>query len=82
MAAKRPPPQPRPSEAQLARAKAARTAGLVMAGTGLYWIVVTFAGAQLAWPNRLKALLDLFALAGFGMGLWMTWRAWRLGRDE
>ncbi|WP_373353069.1 DUF5337 family protein [Pseudoroseicyclus sp. CXY001] len=65
-----------------ARGRAARAAALVMAGTGLYWIIVNFAGAQAGWPTRIRALLDLFALAGFGLGLWMTWRAWRLGRDE
>ncbi|NDV01477.1 DUF5337 family protein [Pseudoroseicyclus tamaricis] len=64
------------------RARAGRAAALVMAGTGLYWIAVTYLGAQAGWPTRIRALLDLFALAGFGLGLWMTWRAYRLGRDE
>jgi threonine/homoserine/homoserine lactone efflux protein len=48
-----------------------------MAGTGLLWALATWAGGALGLPQRLRALADLFALAGFGLGLWMTYQLWR-----
>ncbi|MBL4811940.1 MAG: DUF5337 domain-containing protein [Rhodobacteraceae bacterium] len=59
-------------------AGATRRVALVMVGCGLYWIIVMILGDKLALPNRIRALLDLIALAGFGYGLWMTWQLWRL----
>jgi hypothetical protein len=54
----------------------------VIAIVALYWVGVTALGGALGWPNRLRALFDLFALAGFGWGIWMTWAAIRAGRDD
>ena len=61
-------------------ARAARTAALVLAGTGLFWIAATWAGGAWDWSFRVRAFFDLFALAGFGFGLYLTWQAWRIGR--
>lgn len=63
-------------------ARAGRRAALVMAGTGLLWALATWAGGALELPQRVRALLDLFALAGFGLGLWMTYQLWRRRRDD
>ncbi len=54
-----------------------RRAALVMAGTGIFWIGATALGSYFGWSNRTIALFDLFALAGFGWALWMTFNIWR-----
>ncbi|TNC73887.1 hypothetical protein FHG71_04450 [Rubellimicrobium roseum] len=61
---------------------AGRRAALVLAGVGLFWIAVTALGDALGWSPRLRALLDLFALAGFGFALYLTWQVWRLSRTH
>jgi threonine/homoserine/homoserine lactone efflux protein len=53
-----------------------------MAGTGLLWVLATWAGAALELPQRMRALFDLFALLGFGLGLWMTFHLWRARRGD
>lgn len=65
-------------EADEALARQGRRAALVLAGTGLFWIVATWAGGALEIGTRWRALFDLMALAGFGVALWMTWVAWRM----
>jgi len=62
--------------------QAARTAGLVLAGVGLLWVVATWAGDALGWSARVRVFFDLFALAGFGFGLYLTWQAWRIARAD
>ncbi len=57
--------------------RAARRAALFMAGIGVFWIVATAAGPALGLSMRVRTLLDLFALAGFGWALWMTYDIWR-----
>jgi len=63
-----------------ARARAARKAGLIIAGSGVFWILAIWIGGALGLSTRLRALFDLVALAGFGFGLWMTYQAWRIGQ--
>ena len=64
-------------------ARAGRRVALFLAGVGLFWIVTTLAGSWLGLSPRVQILFDLFALAGFGWGLWMTIELWRKrpGRD-
>lgn len=62
------------------QARAGRRAALVVVGSGLFWIAAMWLGAQLGLAQRARALLDLMALAGFGLGLWMTYKAWRIGQ--
>ncbi len=71
------PPAQGPERLSPAVARAGRRAALVMAGTGVLWALATWAGGALGLPQRLRALADLFALAGFGLGLWMTYQLWR-----
>ncbi len=59
------------------KARAGRRAALVLVGTGLFWIATTYLGSAYGLPQRTLALFDLFALAGFGWALWMTFRIWR-----
>lgn len=87
-------PAPRPAalaDPRLARrpkapdprlASAARRAALVLAAVGVLWIGSTALGRSLGWSNRLIALFDLFALAGFGVALYLTWQVWRLRRAD
>lgn len=58
-------------------AKAGQRAALFLAGVAVAWILATWAGAALGLPMRIRALFDLFALAGFGWALWMTYQVWR-----
>jgi len=73
-------PAPRPADPRATRA--ARTAGLVLAGVGLLWVIATWAGDALGWSARARVFFDLFALAGFGFGLYLTWQAWRIARAD
>ncbi|SDH56371.1 DUF5337 domain-containing protein [Alloyangia pacifica] len=59
-----------------------RIIALVIAGTGLAWIVVTVAGEMLGWTQRTRALFDLAALAGFGWAIWMIYGLWRSRRTD
>jgi len=55
---------------------------LFIAGIGLFWILVTALGAQYGWSQRTRALFDVVALAGFGAGLWMTYKLWRARQND
>ena len=57
------------TEQDTAMARAGRRAALVVAGTALFWIAVHLAEDRLGLSNRMMALLELFALAGFGLAL-------------
>lgn len=59
-----------------------RRVALTLVAVGLLWAGLTWAGGQFGWSQRLRALLDLFALAGFGVALLMTFRLWRQRRTE
>lgn len=63
-------------------AAAGRRAGLVMAGTAIFWILATAVGGEYGLSQRVRALLDLIALAGFALGLWMTYQVWRMRRSD
>jgi threonine/homoserine/homoserine lactone efflux protein len=54
-----------------------RRIALVIAGTGVAWIAATALGQALDWSQRLRALFDLMALAGFGWAIWMIYGLWR-----
>ena len=57
-------------------------AALLIAGTGIFWILANAAGAYWGWSNRTRALFDLIALAAFGLALWQTINLWRSRRDD
>ena len=59
------------------RSSAAPRAALVMAGSGLFWIVTNYAGEKLGLPMRRRAILDIIALVGFGYALYLTFNLWR-----
>jgi len=63
------------SDAEIARK--GRMAALVVAGTGVFWILATFLGGYLALDQRLRALFDLMALGGFVFALVLIHQLWR-----
>ncbi|MFA8385301.1 MAG: DUF5337 domain-containing protein [Pelagibaca sp.] len=58
-------------------ARKGRRIALLIAGIGIFWILVTAIGSQYGWSQRVRALFDLAAMAGFGAALWMTYQLWR-----
>jgi hypothetical protein len=67
-------------DAQIARK--GRMAALVIAGTGVFWILATVLGGALALDQRLRALFDLMALGGFVFALVLIYQLWRLRRGH
>jgi threonine/homoserine/homoserine lactone efflux protein len=62
--------------------RAGQRVALLVAGTGAFWIMAILFGAEYDWPNRVRALFDLAALAGFGFALWQTFQLWRARQND
>jgi len=62
--------------------KTARRASLVIAGTGVFWIIGLLAGRALGLETRFLALIDLAALAGFVWAMWLIYQTWRARQDN
>ena len=58
-------------------AQRGRVIALIIAGTGVLWIIATALGGALDWSQRTRALFDLAALAGVAMAIWMIFGLWR-----
>lgn len=54
-----------------------RVAALVMAATGVLWLLANWAGQHFGWPSKYAFLADLAAMGGFVWSLLVTWRIWR-----
>lgn len=67
-------------EQQIARK--GRIAALVIAGTGLFWILATLIGGYMGLDNRVRALFDLIALAGFILAIAMIYQIWRARQTQ
>ena len=63
-------------------ARKGRFAAKVIAGTAVFWILITLIGAEMGWSNRTRALFDLFALAGFVWALVLIYQIWRLRQNN
>lgn len=63
-------------------ARAGQRVALIMAGTGVFWVLITLIGSKYGWSNRTRAFFDLAALAGFGFALWQTFQLWRMRRND
>lgn len=62
--------------------RAGQRVALIVAVTGVLWVLANLIGAEYNWPNRLRALFDLAALAGFGFALWQTYQLWRARQKD
>lgn len=69
--------QPRPTPADLARARKSRTVGIVLAGTIILWMGAQWLGGQMGWEARFVFLFDLAAIAAFLWALVVTYQIWR-----
>jgi len=58
-------------------ARMGRRAALVIAGTGVLWVLVTLIGAQYGLSQRVRALFDLMALVGFVYAFVLIYQLWR-----
>lgn len=64
------------------QARKGRITALVIAGTGVFWIIATLIGAEMGWSNRTRALFDLIALAGFSVAIVMIYQIWRARQND
>ncbi|MFO7805231.1 MAG: DUF5337 domain-containing protein [Paracoccaceae bacterium] len=58
-------------------ARKGRLAALVIAGTGIFWVLATLIGGRIGLDHRGLALFDLMALAGFIWALILIYQIWR-----
>jgi len=68
------------AQAQLV-ARKGRIAALVIAGTGVLWVLGLIIGQKMGLSQRWLGLIDLVALAGFVFALVLIWQIWRARRD-
>ncbi len=57
--------------------RAGRQLALVIAGTGVFWTLAFLLGEEYDWPQRIRGLFDLIALALFGVALLLALKLWR-----
>ena len=67
---------------KMEQARAGQRVALILAGVGVFWIMMTLLGDEYGWSNRTRAIFDLAALAGFGFALWQTYRLWRARQND
>ncbi len=63
-------------------ARKGRITAIVIAATGVFWILAMLIGNGMGLSNRVMALFDLFALAGFILALVMIFQIWRARRER
>ena len=63
------------------QARQGRFIALLIAATGLLYVLALALGDQLGWSQRTLAFFDLAALAGFAMALWLLFGLWRARRN-
>ncbi|MFN4101523.1 MAG: DUF5337 domain-containing protein [Pararhodobacter sp.] len=72
----------RESDQAQAQARQGRIAALLIAFTGMAWVLVGALGRSQGWSSRTHAFFDLAALAGFTMALWLIFGIWRARRNN
>ncbi len=71
-----------PETRDMALARQAKLAALVMCATILLWVVLGWIGREYGWDPRYAFLIDFAALAGFAWALIVTFRVWRRGKTS
>ena len=64
------------------QARAGQRVALIVAGTGVFWVLAILIGDEYGWSMRTRAFFDLAALAGFGFALWQTYQLWRARQND
>ena len=59
-----------------------RQVALIIAGVAVFWVVALWIGGQMGVGQRVLALFDLIALAGFVFAFWKIYQIWRMRRDN
>ncbi|MFU1476549.1 DUF5337 domain-containing protein [Roseovarius sp. C7] len=59
-----------------------RQVALIIAATAVFWVVALWIGGQVGLSQRMLALFDLIAVAGFVFAFWKIYQIWRLRRDN
>ena len=67
---------------EMAQARQARLAALVMCVAIVGWVVLQWIGREYGWQARFAFLIDFSALAAFGWSLMVTFRVWRARQGE
>jgi hypothetical protein len=70
----------KPTPQDMALARQARLAALVMCVAIVAWVVLQMIGREYGWQARFAFLIDFAALAAFGWALIVTFRVWRQGK--
>ncbi|WP_317057771.1 DUF5337 domain-containing protein [Roseovarius rhodophyticola] len=65
-----------------ALSKKGRRAGLVIAGTGVFWVLITLIGEKEGFGVQLRLFFDVLALLGFLFAFWLIYQIWRDSRDN
>ncbi len=63
-------------------ARKGRQAGLVIAGTGALWALVSLIAEKEGFGQGLRLFFDLVALAGFVFAFWLIFQYWRARREN
>jgi hypothetical protein len=67
-----------PSQKDKAFARQARIVAIVIAATGVIWMVANAIGPEIGLDPSYAILFDLAALAAFFWALVVAWRLWRV----
>lgn len=59
-----------------------RQVALIIAGVAVFWVVALWIGGQMGVSQRVLALFDLIALAGFVFAFRKIYQIWRMRRDN
>jgi hypothetical protein len=62
--------------------RAGQRVALLVAGTGVFWVLAQLFGDEYNWSNQTRLIFDLAALAGFGFALWQTYQLWRARQND
>ncbi|MCR9114291.1 MAG: DUF5337 domain-containing protein [Rhodobacteraceae bacterium] len=62
--------------------KKGRRAGLIIAGTGVFWVLAMLIGEKEGFSQQTRLIFDLLALCGFVYAIWMIYQLWRDSRNN
>ncbi len=69
-------------EGKTKQGRAGQRVALIVAGTGVFWVLAILIGTEYGWSGEVRLIFDLAALAGFGFALWQTYQLWRARQNE